>query len=258
MKTSLYSIFSLLIVILLLFTVYPSSIGQAKKVDKIPNLHQGTEQTGDTPFINDPNLKSEVVADGLSLPTSMAFLSPNDILVLEKDKGTVRMITNGKVITEPILDANVATFDTQGMLGIAVQKNMSTSQDGNHNESTYVFIYFTRADKDNYKAIDNVLYRYELVNRTLVTPKLLLDLPAGKHHSGGKILVAPDKNVYITIGELDTGRSLLNEKSKALNNQSKYAIEPDGRGGILRIDQNGQPIGAHDNSRDCEIILNRI
>ena len=41
-------------------------------------------------IINDPNLKIEVVAAGLELPTSMAFLGPDDILVLEKDKARCR------------------------------------------------------------------------------------------------------------------------------------------------------------------------
>jgi len=40
------------------------------------------------PTINDPNLKVErVFAGDLQIPTSMAFLGPNDILVLEKKQG---------------------------------------------------------------------------------------------------------------------------------------------------------------------------
>ena len=42
------------------------------------------------PILNDSNLKVEVVFEGLTSPTSIAFLGPNDILVLEKDKGTVK------------------------------------------------------------------------------------------------------------------------------------------------------------------------
>jgi len=34
------------------------------------------------PNVNDPNLAVDVVAKGLQIPTSMAFLGPNDILVL--------------------------------------------------------------------------------------------------------------------------------------------------------------------------------
>ena len=36
-----------------------------------------------------------MVFGGLKFPTTMAFLGLNDILVLEKDKGTVNRIING-------------------------------------------------------------------------------------------------------------------------------------------------------------------
>src|SRR5919202_2305457 len=52
------------------------------------------------PIINNPNLKTELVAKGLRFPTSMAFLGPNDILVLEKNEGTVRRVTDGKLVSK--------------------------------------------------------------------------------------------------------------------------------------------------------------
>src|SRR5919106_5398382 len=87
------------------------------------------------PLLNDPSLGVELVLDGLELPTSMAFLGPNDILVLEKDKGTVQRIVNGEILPEPLLDVNVATSVERCMCGIAV----SQSDTG----ITYVFLYFT-------------------------------------------------------------------------------------------------------------------
>jgi hypothetical protein len=36
---------------------------------------------------NNPNLKVEEVSDGIDFSTSMAFLGPDDILVLEKNEG---------------------------------------------------------------------------------------------------------------------------------------------------------------------------
>ena len=44
------------------------------------------------PILVDPKLKVEVVAEGLDFPTTIAFLGKNDILVLEKSKGTVTRI----------------------------------------------------------------------------------------------------------------------------------------------------------------------
>ncbi|MDQ3971702.1 MAG: PQQ-dependent sugar dehydrogenase, partial [Thermoproteota archaeon] len=93
------------------------------------------------PLLNDPSLGVELVLDGLELPTSMAFLGPDDILVLEKDKGTVQRIVNGKMLPEPLLDVNVANKSERGMLGIAVTKNGTTN-------NTYVFLYFTESVQD--------------------------------------------------------------------------------------------------------------
>ncbi|MGB7954984.1 MAG: hypothetical protein WCF23_13475, partial [Candidatus Nitrosopolaris sp.] len=55
------------------------------------------------PTVNDPNLKVEIVAKGLEVPTSMAFIGPNDILVLEKNTGTVVRIADGEILKKPLL-----------------------------------------------------------------------------------------------------------------------------------------------------------
>jgi aldose sugar dehydrogenase len=73
------------------------------------------------PIIKDnPDLKVEEVSDGLDFPTSMAFLGPEDILVLEKNDGTVRRVLNGVLLEEPLLNVNVANEGERGMLGIAI------------------------------------------------------------------------------------------------------------------------------------------
>src|SRR5918912_1827283 len=90
---------------------FPSNVYAA--VSK-PQLNKG-------PIINDRHLGAEIVfKGGLNFPTSMAFLGPNDILVLDKNKGTVKRIVNGRMLKEPLLDVNVATRSERGMLGIAV------------------------------------------------------------------------------------------------------------------------------------------
>jgi hypothetical protein len=44
----------------------------------------------------------------------MAFLGPNDILVLEKSQGTVQRIVNGKMASQPLLQVPLASRDNQG------------------------------------------------------------------------------------------------------------------------------------------------
>jgi glucose/arabinose dehydrogenase len=199
-------------------------------------------------FLIDPNLMTQVVYQGLHNPVSMAFLDPNDFLVIES-KGTVQRIINGVKLAKPIHNLDVAR---DGLLGIAINKNMSIARDGTNKETTYVFLYFTEFDKYGDKSLHNRLYRYEFVNNTLVQPKLLLDLPPGFYHNGGPILIGPDKFLYIMIGELDNTTITPHIKNRALNYEGNDAKDPDGRGGILRIDQNGQPIGSHGIVADSE------
>jgi aldose sugar dehydrogenase len=209
-----------------------------------PVLSYSTDD-GMPSIIGDPALRVEEVVRGLDLPTTMAFLGPNDILVLEKDKGTVQRIVNGKILPEPLLDVNVATSVERCMCGIAVSKSDTTG-------ITYVFLYFTEAELTDSEDIieakaplGNRLYRYELVNNNnkLINPVLLLDLPAipGPRHNGGAIMIGPDNNLYVPIGDVDgTGMGEAFE-TKAQNYLD--GVEPDGRSGILRITQDGRPVG---------------
>jgi len=198
------------------------------------------------PVMSDQNMKAELVVKGLESPTSMAFLGPNDILVLEKNSGTVQRIVNGVKLREPLIDLDVA--NTDGLLGIAIEKNMTTNQKAVSKNSTYVFLYFTASKiehedtKIGITPLGNRLYRYELVNNTLVNPKLLLNLPAGFMHNGGAILIGPDNNVYVTVGQV-TYKDQAQAKSKALNYQN--GREPDGRGGILRVNEDGSRVGTN-------------
>ncbi|HZC47844.1 MAG TPA: hypothetical protein VE244_02165, partial [Nitrososphaeraceae archaeon] len=116
---------------------YLSSSPTAASASYEPVLSYSTDD-GMPSIIGDPALKVEEVVRGLDLPTTMAFLGPDDILVLEKDKGTVQRIINGKILPEPLLDVNVATSVERCMCGIAV----SQSDTG----ITYVFLYFTEAE----------------------------------------------------------------------------------------------------------------
>ena len=180
------------------------------------------------PTIKDPNLRVETVATGLTLPTTMAFIGPNDILVLEKSKGTVQRIVNGQMLAEPLLQVNVSSEVERGMLGIA------TSED-NQTGTTNVFLYYTEAQGG--EPVASRLYRYELANDKLVNPVLLLDLPAvpGPRHNSGNILIGPDNNLYVSVGDLDGHITL----AQNVNGASGV----DGSSSILKITQDGQPVG---------------
>jgi hypothetical protein len=49
-------------------------------------------------MLKDNGYMLESVFHGIKFPTSMAFLGPDDILVLEMNDGTVRRIVNGVML----------------------------------------------------------------------------------------------------------------------------------------------------------------
>ena len=250
-RSSLIVVLSLTLM-LVEYHYYPSSTATA-----YPNLElQSSNDKSGLPTINDSHLKVEVVFKGLQFPTAIAFLGSNDILVLEKNNGTVQRIVNGQILPHPLLKVPVANKGETGMLGIAV------AEDKNDKRPTYVFLYYTvygvaKTGDGNSTVIDgkqplyNCLYRYELVNNNtkLVNPKLLLTIhtsPKTPNHNGGKILIGPDQNVYIVVGDTDKFydqhfNHLPHLATKAQN--FKNGSNADGTGGILRITQDGKPVG---------------
>jgi len=190
------------------------------------------------PSVNDNNLQVEPVITGLQNPVSIAFLGPNDILVVEKVTGMVHRVVNGSLLKDPLLDLNVFSGGESGMLGIQTTKN--------NNGKVYVFLYYTEANLkdekfDLSKNIGNRLYRYELINNKLVNPKLLLTLPKGDQiHNGGAIKLGPDSNLYIPVGDLFRAQGIsIGTMAQNVQNGSR----PDLSGGILRMNQDGKPVG---------------
>ncbi|MDW0185610.1 MAG: PQQ-dependent sugar dehydrogenase [Nitrososphaeraceae archaeon] len=230
-----YVVIVFLLIIICISSVYfHQTYGQVKFGERV--INKGTTH----PVVFDSLLKVEVVADDLDTPTTMAFLAPNDFLILEKDKGTVRRVINGQTLDKPLLDVNVANSVERGMCGIAVSTIGS---------KTYVYLYLTEiegkdgSDRAGKAPIGNRLYKYELVDNKLVNPILLLDLPAipGPRHNGGAIEIGPDNNIYVPVGDIDGSFKVDFEATKTQNFEN--GIDADGRSGILKIKQDGEPVG---------------
>src|SRR5919112_803848 len=176
------------------------------------------------PIFKDPDLGVEsIVEEGLSSPTSMAFIGNNSILVLEKNSGEVRLVSNGALLEEPVMKLNVdATTLTccRGLLGIA-------------NIENEIFLYFSEAAKDG-QPVRNRLYKYQWNdhNHTLTNPELILELPAtpGPNHPGGKITIGKDgypANDNPFLNNAAQGESQMNKYyAYGIRNSFGLAIDP--------------------------------
>jgi aldose sugar dehydrogenase len=237
----------------------PATRGNVNSQPPSPVVHNTRARAAvGGPTLNDPDLKLERIVDtGLKSTTSMAFLGLDDILVLEKDTGIVHRILNDKLLSEPVLDVNVANEAERGLLGIAIANPNSAAENGDddNKDARHVFLYYTESgggrDGDDASSgvepAGNRLYKYDVEedgngnNIRLTHPLLLLNLPASppagrenieRQHMGGKVLIGSDNNVYVGIGDV------VGHSSQAENNPNGTA--PDGTGGILRVTQDGQ------------------
>ena len=180
------------------------------------------------PTISDPNIRVEMVITGLETPTSMEFLDNDDIIITQKDNGRVRLISNGVLQPQSILQVPVVNNSERGLLGVAIANTTTSSA------TKTVFLYYTEPVGEQVK---NRLYRYEW-NGTgnLTGGQLILDLPGepGPNHDGGKIAIGPDRMLYAVIGDLNRDGMLQNVVDGAL---------PDDTSVILRVDYNGNGVG---------------
>jgi aldose sugar dehydrogenase len=163
------------------------------------------------PKLLDPNLTVRMVVGGLTTPTSMAFLSAYDLLVVEKNTGLVKRVVDGALFGT-VLDLPVNFASERGLLGIAVDPSFPAAP--------FVYLYWTQSSTG---ADTNVLTEVPLLgnrvdrfiwdgfhlifDRNIVQIRALQadagQTPRG-NHNGGVLRFGPDGKLYIMIG--DVGR----------------------------------------------------
>ena len=147
------------------------------------------------PIIFDDDYLVEIFVGGLHYPTTMDFVG-DDILVLEKNTGKViRIMNNGIMYNEPVLDVPVRSNFYSGLLGIATL-------------SDRVFLYYTESESGS-DAYDpgpdakNRVYQYDWDGEKLTNPILIKELIAQQRddHHGGVMTKGQNDEIYFAIGD---------------------------------------------------------
>ena len=143
------------------------------------------------PFMAEPNFLIEEYVSGIKFPTKMAFIG-DDIIILEKFTGNVRLVRDGQLLEEPLLQLKVDQNVETGLLGITTVNST-------------VYLYFTEVKTDEPIVLGNRIYKYSWDGENLLEIDLVKDLPFDLSersiHSGGAMVTGLDGTVFAVIGD---------------------------------------------------------
>ncbi len=168
-------------------------------------------QTPPAPSVVDPNLRVSTVASALTQPIGAAFVGHDEMLVIEKGTGRVKLLRGGAV-AGVALDLAVNSASERGLLGIALHPRFA------HNGFVYLFWSESTTGADTTALADapllgNRVDRFHWNGSTLTLDRPIARMrsfqqdagqPLRGNHNGGVIRFGPDGKLYVITG--DTGR----------------------------------------------------
>jgi glucose/arabinose dehydrogenase len=190
-------------------SVAPTSPGSGASPSTAPT-HAASGSTPSGP----PRPKvAEVIAEDLNVPWSIVFLSGGDALVSERDTARIRRISrSGRLSTLGEVTGVQAPSGSGegGLLGLALDPG----------DSETLYAYCTTNS-------DNRLVRLSLSGGRVSKPTAVLTgIPTSTHHHGGRLLFAPDGNLFVSTGDAEVPARAQNKRSLA---GKILRIRPDGK-----------------------------
>lgn len=156
----------------------------------------------------------EIIAQGLQAPRSIDISKDGRIFVSEK-RGSIRVVDNGTLLTEPVGDIKAENIGDAGLLGLTLHPNFTQ----NH----LFYVYYTYSNGTG--LFNKVLMLKESNNRIIDSKTILDGIPGDDYRDGGRIKFGLDGKLYVS-----TGDASIPELSQDLNSLA---------GKILRINEDG-------------------
>jgi glucose/arabinose dehydrogenase len=190
--------------------------------------------------LKDNSLKITSLVDELDIPSGIEFIG-DDILVLEKNSGQIKVIRNDSLKKYPAIHLNTTSANSgSGLMGIAVLEK---------NRIWYVYLFnserMDNSDEISTNIIRNKVYRFTWNSSGLeLTDRItLLDAVSGYNSSnnGGKIVVGPDGFLYVTLGDLNKLGKEQNIPVSISPFSAFLGTNPQS-GAILRLTLDGNPV----------------
>ncbi len=143
-----------------------------------------------------------VIATGLAAPWEVTYGPDQQLWVTEREgKRVVRInpADGSKTVVLTVPDVHQSIIQ-DGLLGLALHPDLQRGAG-----SDFVYVSLTYDDAPGPEVVSRLAirrYRYDQSTRTLVDPTdVLKGLPAHSDHVGGRLIIGPDRMLFLTIGD---------------------------------------------------------
>ena len=138
---------------------------------------------GGDPEIIAEGYKIEKFITGLNVPIALDFID-DDIFVIQKNDGMVRLIQNDILQDKPVLNLEVSNYGEQGLLGIA------TTDDK-------IYLFVSEAFHDGGLSLGNKIFQYSWDGEKISQKKLIKSLPGWiQGYNAGVMTRGLDNNIF--------------------------------------------------------------
>jgi len=170
-----------------------------------------------------PRIRVVPVATGLSHPWGMAFRSNGDILLTERDKGTLRVVRNGQLLDRDIpgVPEVFAESDRAGLMDVAVHPE---------NDRVVYLTYSKSIVQDGQEGVTVALARGRLDAGALTEVRdIFVAEGLDRGIAASRLIWGPDNSLYMTVGG-----------SYVFADTGSYAQEPTTHfGKLVRLNDDG-------------------
>ncbi len=137
-----------------------------------------------------PTLRIETVASGLDTPWDLAWGPDSSLWYTERGGAISRLdVATGRVTR--VGSVNVIEVSESGLMGMAFHPDFP--------REPWVYVVHSYGSRF---AIRNRLVRMRYANRRLGEPQVLLEgIPGAPNHDGSRIVIGPDRFLYMTTGD---------------------------------------------------------
>lgn len=210
-KLILYAVLGLAVATLLYWGLDYLAIGVNSFKNENPPSEPGNEEV---------DYEIEMFVSGLEVPWSIAWTSPERMLVAERP-GRIREILNGQLKNEPLITfENISNESEEGLMGLALDPNYKTNR----------LLYACYAYPESNTLVGRVVQLKDN-GKTIEIQKTILDrIPSNEVHAGCRVAFGPDGKLYVTTGDAasrDLAQNLKSLAGKILRLNSDGSIPAD-------------------------------